>query len=164
MQNTNKLNTAVELVKYANIFETLSKYSPDFVKNYRPLSFQDSWKGGLVAGGLGALEGAAIGSIRNRFRPKEERKKHNDALFYGALGGLGLGLPVAFAPTIFEKNLPALVDMWQPANLKERILKGIATHPWLKDDIMNIVKETAPKTTLGEVFEAGRLVQRLEGK
>lgn len=145
MNNVYKLNTAAGLVKYANVYETLHKYSPDFVKNYRPYNFQDSWKGGLVAGGIGALGGAALGSVRNMFRPKEERKKHNDALFYGAMGGLGLGLPTALAPKLMNYYIQ------NTSNIKNLVPEE---HTLLKQDYMPesivryLVGRNAPDLTL----------------
>ncbi len=172
MQNTDKLNTAVELVKYANIYDTLSNYLPDAVKNYRPFNFTESLTGGLVAGGVGALGGAALGSVRNMFRPKEERKKHNDALFYGALGGLGLGLPPLAAPYVLEHKMPSLIDSYQPEGMIETGVKQVVTHPWVKDTLpwvkdtfTDLVKSKASRMTVADALnklnESNEAAQRL---
>ena len=130
MRNTYKLNTAVGLLKYANIYDSVSKHLPDAVKNYRPFNLEDSLTGGLVAGGIGALGGAALGSVRNMFRPKEERKKHNDALFYGAMGGLGLGLPTALAPKLINYYIQ------NTSNIKNLVPEEHTFSSLLKNDYM----------------------------
>lgn len=62
--------------------------------DYRPFSGSMAPLAGLAAGGIGA----GLGMLRNRMRPEKDRKKHNDALFYGAAAGL----PVALAPSLFD--------------------------------------------------------------
>jgi hypothetical protein len=85
MPNTNKLLAGVKSAD-------LSYANGQF--DYKPFSGSVAPLAGLAAGGIGA----GLGMLRNRMRPEKDRKKHNDALFYGAAAGL----PVAFAPSLFD--------------------------------------------------------------
>ena len=76
-----------------------------YTKGFTPANPTHALYGGLALGGLGLLGGSLIGKLRNMMRADDQEAKHNDPLFYGALGALGLGLPVMLAPQLL-KNLP----------------------------------------------------------
>ena len=113
MTNTNKLIAGVKAADLSYANNQL---------HYQPFSGSAAPLAGLAAGGVGA----ALGMLRNRLRLEKDRKKHNDALFYGAAAGL----PVALAPSLFDAfakvNRPALLVDDIPFRLP-KYLEDIAT-------------------------------------
>jgi hypothetical protein len=123
MTNTNKL---VAGIKAADLSYDNGQF------DYRPFSGSVAPLAGLAAGLYGGVAGAGFGALRNRLRPKNEREKHKDMRNFSLIGAAGYGLPVAFAPSLFD----TMVKYQIKAQTKspEQAATGVKVMNWLLKD------------------------------